>query len=104
MGFPVIILTPQSQDDLGTLVRYIARDNPERARSFGNELIDRALSAGAFPELGRIVPESNDPAVREVVHGSYRIIYEVFHDPNVIYVLRFWHAARGVPEIHPPDQ
>ena len=84
------------------MVRYIARENPERARSFGNELIDRALSVGAFPELGRVVPEINDPPVREVVHPPYRIIYEVFHHPDVIYILRFWHGARGVPEIQRP--
>jgi toxin ParE1/3/4 len=101
MGFPVI-LTPQAQEDLGKIVRYIARDNAARARSFGNELIDRALSVGAFPELGRVVPELDDPAVREVVHGSYRIIYEVFRVPAVIYVLRFWHAARGTPQLRRP--
>ena len=101
MGLPVI-LTPQSQDDLETVVRYIARENPEPAHSFGNELIDRALSIGAFPEMGRVVPEINDPAVREVVHAPYRIIYEVFHRPGVIYILRFWHGARGVPAIQRP--
>jgi hypothetical protein len=40
------------------------------------------------------VPEVNDPAVREVIHGPYRIIYEILHDPDTIYVLRFWHGAR----------
>lgn len=98
MGFPVI-LTPQALDDLSRVVRYIARDNPARARSFGNELIDRALAIGGFPESGPSVREVNDPAVREVIHHSYRIIYEVFREPNVIYVLRFWHAARGVLQI-----
>ena len=96
MGFPVI-LTPQSQDDLAHIVRYIARDNPEQARAFGNLLIDKALSIGALPERGRVVPEVSESSVREIIHAPYRIIYEVFHDPTVIYVLRFWHAARGTP-------
>ena len=98
MGFPVI-LTPQSLEDLGGIVRYIALDRPERARVFGNLLIDQALSLGAFPEMGRVVPELNDPEVREIPHGSYRIVYEVFRNPTGIFVLRFWNAARGVPEI-----
>ena len=42
MGWPVI-LTPQSQDDLREIVSYIARDSSERARKFGNTLIDKAL-------------------------------------------------------------
>jgi toxin ParE1/3/4 len=94
-----VILTPQSLDDLAEIVTFIATDNSERARTFGNELIDRALSVATFPERGRMVPEIGDPAVREVIHGSYRIIYEVFSDLEAIFVLRFWHAARGEPEI-----
>jgi toxin ParE1/3/4 len=98
MGVPVI-LTPQSLDDLRAIVIYIAQDSPERARSFGNKLVDKAISVGAMPEKGRIVPELNDPAVREIIHGSYRIIYEVYHDPTVVYVLRFWNSARGTPKV-----
>ena len=97
MGFPVI-LTPQSQDDLAHIVRYIAKDSPDHARAFGNLLIDKSLSVGVLPERGRVVPEVNEPSVREIIHGPYRIIYEVFHDPTVIYVLRFWHAARGTAQ------
>ena len=66
MGWPVI-LTPQSQNDLREIVTFIARDNPERARTFGNLLVDRALSVGPHPEKGRVVPELDDPAVREIV-------------------------------------
>ena len=79
MGCPVI-LTPQSQEDLRHIVAYIALDNRERAKTFGYLLIDKALSIGPMPERGRIVPELNDPAVRELIHGSYRIIYEFSAD------------------------
>jgi plasmid stabilization system protein ParE len=98
MGFKVV-LTPQSQNDLRAIVTYIAKNNPERARTFGNELIDRALSLATFPELGRVVPEIGEPAVREIIYGSYRVIYEIFPDRETIYILRFWHGARGEPEI-----
>jgi plasmid stabilization system protein ParE len=96
MGCPVI-LTPQSIADLENIVRRIAADSPDRAREFGNVLVDRALSISAFPEMGRVVPEVGEPAVREIIHGSYRIIYETRGDLRSAFVLRFWHAARGVP-------
>ena len=98
MGCPVI-LTPQSQDDLREIVSYIARDSPDRAREFGNTLISKALFIGTFPEMGHVVPEVGDPSVREIIHGSYRIIYELVRTPDAIFVLRFWHGARGTPEI-----
>ena len=100
MGFKVV-LTPQSMDDLEEIVTFIAKNNSERARTFGNELIDRALSIATFPEIGRVVPEMGDPAVRGIIHGAYRIIYEFFRDAEAIYVLRFWHGARGEPTIKP---
>lgn len=96
MGFK-IILTPQAIDDLREIVTFIAHDNSERARTFGNELIDKALSLSPFPDRGRVVPELADPNVREIIHGPYRIIYEQM--PDAVYVLRFWHGARGEPLI-----
>ena len=98
MGWPVI-LTPRSQDDLREIVSYIARDSPEHARRFGHLLAETALSLGAQPERGRVVPEQDDPAVREIIRGAYRIIYEVVRDPSAVFVLRFWHGARGTPDI-----
>jgi len=98
MGIPVI-LTPQSQEDLRGIVEYVAKDSPARALSLGNRLLDRALSVGVFPGAGRVVPEERDSAVREVMQESYRIIYEVLQNPSRVYILRFWHGARGAPEV-----
>jgi plasmid stabilization system protein ParE len=74
-----VIFTPQSLDDWEGIVSFIAKDNPERARFFGNDLIDRALSPATFPERGRVVPEIGEPTVREIIHGSYRI-----HEPIIL--------------------
>ena len=97
MGFHVI-LTPQAQDDLRGIVSFIARNNPQRAKSFGHELIDHALTLGEMPERGRVVPEFFQPSHREIVHRPYRIISEIFLEQNAVYVLRFWHGARGEPQ------
>jgi plasmid stabilization system protein ParE len=94
-----VILTPQSQDDLRDNVSFIAQHNPERARSFGHQLIDDALTLAELPERGRMVPEISEPGIREIVHRPYRIIYEIFPEQNAVYVLRFWHAARDEPEV-----
>ena len=98
MDWPVV-LTAQSQEDLQEIVVFIARNNPERARTFGHTLIDKATALGAHPEMGRVVPEVADAAVRESVHGNYRIIYELTAKPSTVYILRFWHGARGQPEV-----
>ena len=88
MGVPVVI-TPTAIDDLEEIVRYIALDNPARAKTFGYALIDKALSLEAFPEMGRMTPEFDNPDIREIIHGSYRIIHELQYRPSAIYILRF---------------
>lgn len=98
MGVPVI-LTKRSLADLARAVSFIAKDGPERALSFGNELIDRALRIGAFPEMGRKVPEFRLLYVREVIKPPYRIISALLGKPPAVYIIRFWHSARGRPEI-----
>ena len=45
-----------------------------------------------FPESGQIVLEFGDPKIREVLHGSYRIIYRVGLDR--IDILTVFHGAR----------
>jgi toxin ParE1/3/4 len=45
-------------------------------------------------ERGRVVPELDQPPVRELVVGSYRLIYEI-RDESV-YVLGLIHGARDL--------
>lgn len=94
-----IILSPRAIQDLREIVRYVSFENPSRAESFGRELISKTRLLISFPEMGRVVPEFNVPNIREIIHKSYRIVYRVQHEPNVIEVSRFWHGARGAPVV-----
>jgi toxin ParE1/3/4 len=98
MGYKVLI-SPRARDDLRVIVRFIARHNKEAALQFGKLLIEKALSLESLPLRGRVVPEANETTVRELVFKSYRIIYQVSGKTHSVAVLRFWHAARGTPEI-----
>jgi plasmid stabilization system protein ParE len=80
---------------------YIARDSPENAARFVRMLMDSTRKLGEFPKLGRILPDFEDPTIRELVVRSYRIIYRLDPDNERAEVVRFWHAARGTPKIDP---
>jgi len=98
MGYQVAF-SPSARRDLGDIVRYISLDSPERAMLFGQFLISSIKRLSDFPEMGRILPEFDDPSIREIVVRSYRIIYRVDHGEHRVDVARFWHGARGAPEI-----
>ena len=44
---------PMAREDLRGIVRYIGKDNPTRAKSFGKELRDKTKPLAQHPELGR---------------------------------------------------
>lgn len=49
--------------------------------------------------MGRVVPELGEPTVREIIVRPYRVIYRIDSAGQKIDVVRFWHAARGNPEV-----
>ncbi len=92
-----VIFAPQAIRDLEVIVRFIGRHaGGETAERFGHRLIDKSLTLNSLAERGRIVPETGLP-YREIIFKSYRIIYRLNGDR--VEILRFWHAARGLPEI-----
>ena len=62
-----LIWSSAARDDLHDIVIFIARDNPERAMSFGYELISETDRLQTFPEFGRIVPEYQNQCIREII-------------------------------------
>jgi len=94
-----VILSPSARRDIKGIVHYISYDAPIRAEQFGLLLISKTKILSSFPELGRVVPEFNDPSIREIVVRNYRVIYRVDHAREVVEVIRYWHGARGEPEI-----
>ena len=94
-----LIWSPAARDDLHDIVVFIARDNPNRAMSFGYELISETDRLQEFPELGRIIPEYRKDYIREIIFRPYRIVYRVDHDRKFCQIARVWHSARGIPEL-----
>ncbi|PZR72355.1 MAG: type II toxin-antitoxin system RelE/ParE family toxin [Chthoniobacterales bacterium] len=94
-----LIWSPRSRDDLRDIVRFISRDDPQRAQSFALHIMSRADMLQQHPEAGRVVPERHCRHIREIIVRPYRVVYRVNHSRNIVEISRVWHAARGTPEI-----
>ena len=94
-----LIWSPAARDDLHDIVIFIARDNPERAMSFGYELISQTDRLQGFPEIGRMVPEYRNANIRELIFSPYRLVYRINHHRKLCEIARVWHSARGIPLI-----
>ncbi|HKV33296.1 MAG TPA: type II toxin-antitoxin system RelE/ParE family toxin [Pyrinomonadaceae bacterium] len=94
-----LIWSPVARDDLHDIVVFIGRDNPNRAMSFGYELISETDRLQEFPESGRIVPEYRNNQIREIIFRPYRIVYRVDDERGFCEIARVWHSSRGIPKL-----
>ncbi len=80
---------------LRQILEHIAKDQPDNAKRFVNQLIERGDSVGEQPRRGRIVPEYQDETIREVFEGDYRIIYKVRSERVDVLTVR--HGSQILP-------
>ena len=85
-------------DDLHEIIDYIARDDPVRAETFGQELQEKTLALGEHPRLGRVGRPGLAKGVRELVaHPNYIVLYHVFPVQREVVILRVKHASQRIP-------
>lgn len=84
--------TPQATDDLNAIAEFISKDSPHYSSLLVLDVLQAVERLTAFPQSGRIVPEINEPLVREVILGSYRIVCRVRKE--LVEILTVFHGAR----------
>lgn len=94
-----LIWSPTAKFDLKDIAAFIAEDSTSAAERFVRSLFHAVERLANFPESGRIVPEFNDPILREIIRKPCRIVYRVDNRKGTIEIARVWHAARGTPDI-----
>lgn len=78
--------------DLEEICARIGKDSPHYAALFAERILAATRRAGQFPELGRIVPEYNDPAIREIIYQGYRVVYRILAE--AVEVVQICHGAK----------
>jgi plasmid stabilization system protein ParE len=84
--------TPRARADLRRIHEQIAHDFVRSAARLARKLEQAVERPKNFPELGGLVAEAEEFGRREIIHGSYRIIYRYRGD--TVLVVNVWHAAR----------
>jgi len=89
--------TLAASEDLAEAAEFIAKDSPFYATALVREARAAAFSLRRFADRGRVVPESDDPAIRELFIKHYRLIYQVTADH--VFILAFIHGTRDLASI-----
>ena len=73
---------------------YVAQTSTEYACRIIDRLTKRSIQIASFPSSGRMVREYELNEVREVIEGSYRIIYLIKEEEDQVEVLAVIHSSR----------
>lgn len=83
-----IVWSPLALERVEDIARYIAEDKPAAAEEWVDGLFASVERLADFPESGRIVPEVGARRIREVIFGTYRVIYSVTEQIDILTVRR----------------
>lgn len=89
-----VVITAAAKADLLAIRRSIAADNPARAVTFTEELLDRCLALADTPRAYPLVPRYERFGIRRCVHGDYLIFYRL--QPEQIEVIHVLQGARDI--------
>jgi len=91
--------TEPSLLDMESIRDYISKDSEYYAAQFIGRIIEAVETLPEFPNRGRIVPEAENEAIRELLFQSYRIMYLV--ETDRILILTVLHGSREIGLIDP---
>jgi toxin ParE1/3/4 len=71
---------------------YAEQGVPDVGARLVEEVFHCIQALGEHPDLGRVVPEFDQPFLRELIHPPFRIVYR--RDPQKIRIVRVWRSER----------
>ena len=87
-----LVWSPLAGEQVDEVLAYIAADDRAAALAWLEQLLERVASLARFPDSGRIVPELQRDDIRELIIGSYRVIYR--RTADVVEIATIQHGAR----------
>jgi len=87
-----VIWSPLAELRALEAVDFIAKDRPQAAAAWLEELLERVSALQKFAKRGRVVPEIGQATHRQVFHYPYRIIYRM--DTSQVVILTIRHGRR----------
>jgi plasmid stabilization system protein ParE len=73
---------------------YVEKDVPEVGERLIGEIVASIEALADRPDMGRIVPEFDQPFLRGLIRPPFRIVYRRY--PKHVRVVRIWRSERRV--------
>jgi toxin ParE1/3/4 len=83
-----------AEEQVADAFAYIATERPAAALKWFERIVAKTESLSALPDQGRMVPEAQRPALREVLVEPYRVVYQ--RDADTVVILTVQHERRDL--------
>jgi toxin ParE1/3/4 len=98
----IVLISAAAEADLQSIGDHIAQDNPLRAFSFVEELLDRCYGLAEMPTAFPLVPRYEALGIRRRIHGNYLIFFR--QEGERLIVLHVLHGAMDYSSILFPTE
>jgi addiction module RelE/StbE family toxin len=85
----------EAKTDLKDIFDYIARDSKKYAHRQVDRIFQKTDILSSQIRAGRVVEELNNPEIRELIEGNYRILYRIVNE-QMVHILMIHHGARDL--------
>lgn len=94
-----IAWSPLAVDRVSEIAGYIAQDNKAAAENWIEAVFQGVKQLKRFPESGRVVPETDNKTIREIIYNNYRIIYRFEEKKISLLTVRYGNQILPFDEI-----
>ena len=92
-----LLWTPEAEQDRDSIWEFIAASSPAAAARMDQLFTEAIQRLQEFPMLGQA---GRIPGTREwIPHDSYRVLYEIDEDEEILWILALVHTARRWPPV-----
>jgi len=89
----VISFTESALRDLEEVrIWYMEQGVPDVGTRLMAEIFKRVQALIDHPDMRRVVPEFDQPFLRELIHPPFRVVYR--RDPQRVRIVRVWRSER----------
>lgn len=89
-----VSISDRAHRNIDSIFEYISYDSLKYANKTIENIYSRIYMLEFSPYLGRYVPELSSKYYRELIYKSYRIVYTIDEETNIVYIHYVTHSKK----------
>ncbi len=89
-----LVISSQVRKDITQIYKYISKDSVKYANETVNNIYARINVLSKFLHIARYVLEVPNKTLREILYKSYRIVYSISEEKQLVHILFVAHGKQ----------